>query len=152
MESKPSQRIEFTLPSERKATTISITSEMYLEGRLYSSQIWATKDEAKRAKKLIAYGENTYGNPNPIVYTFQDEEGRDCILVGDGHHRVGYAIVEGIPLTAEVDAKLGVIEQEMLQNPKKTAQRFAVLGIEGIYPFKSFMNSFIEIRVNGNGK
>lgn len=151
METQPRHRIEFTPPAEREAHKLPVTATMFLEGRLYASQNWAKASGVKRAKDFVSGMANIYKPSEPVVaYAFQDEEGRECILMGDGHHRVGESLIEGKKIEAEIDAKLGILGKDLLEDPKKAAQAFGVIGIEGIWPFKTFMSRFTDARIDLN--
>lgn len=142
-----STRIDFTPPAERASRTTVIDGHVFHEGRLFASQDWVKKGDIKKATNYVRGVADTYGqNQKPLVYKFTTENGRDCFLVGDSHHRVGIGLLEGIPVTAEIDADLGVVSDELLNDPRSAARKFAVLGIDGIWPYQTFLKKLIEAK------
>lgn len=140
-------KIDFIPRQEREAHKFTVTGDLYLEGRLYATQPWATEPEKRRAINFLAGNNRLYSaKEGPMGYRFRDREGRECILIGDGHHRTGESIVEGKGIGVEIDADLGVLTPEILVNPHLAAQKLAVLGLEGIWPFQTFMDEFTAIR------
>lgn len=140
-------RVKLIPKEERESTTTILGANMYTTGKMWASQSWAKKADVKRAQDFFQ-GKDTYGNKKPLVYRFTNPEGETCYLIGDGHHRAGEALIEGKDLQAQIDADLGTIEQELLDNPRLAAQKFAVLGIEGIWQFREFMRIFTDVRID----
>lgn len=142
-----STRIDFTPPAERANRTAVIDGHVFHEGRLFASQDWAKKGDIKKATNYVRGVADTYGpNQKPLVYKFATEDGKECYLVGDAHHRIGIGLAEGVPITAEIDADLGMISKELLNDPGMAARKFGVLGIDGIWPYQVFMKKLIEAR------
>lgn len=148
MESSSSS-IEFIKPMEKETSKFIVTPEVFHEGRLFASQNWVTPGDIRKAHAL-AEGNDLYGEEEVMGYSFTDSEGRACFLVGDGHHRAAVFLAEGKELSATIDARIKVTP-EMLLNPSLAAQKLAILGIEGIWPFRDFMKEFVEVKVNMNG-
>ncbi len=140
-------KIDFIARAEREANKVTVTGSLMHEGRLFATQMWATEPEKRRAVNFLAGDSNLYNSKeNPMGYRFRDVKGLECILIGDGHHRTGESIIEGKGIEIEIDADLGTIPPEMLNNPKLAAQKLAVLGLDGIWPFEVFMEAFNKVR------
>lgn len=148
---RPSERIKFT-PKDVEPVRVVLDGALYSEGRLFASQTWINKGDMRKAYEYVK-GNDTYGEKQkPLIYEFTDAEGRVCYLVGDSQHRTAVGLLEGKPITATVDQNLGVVEEELMGNPNLAAQRYAILGIDGIWPFKVFMEKFVEAKINMGAK
>ncbi len=124
---------------------ILITPEMYLDGKVWASQKWADTGDVRRAMQATVGTHVVYARSDEaLAYSFSDSEGRENILVGNGHHRTAAGIVENTPFEIQIDGDLGVLPQEILENPTLAMQKLAVLGIEGVWPFKTFMVEFVK--------
>ncbi len=138
-------RIKFVPEHEKPKEIIAVTPEMFLEGKVWASQKWADTGDVKRAMQATAGEEVSYTKSDEaLAYSFHDSEGRENILIGNGHHRTAAGIVEGSPYKLQIDGNLGVLSQEILENPNLAMQKLAVLGIEGVWPFKTFMVEFVK--------
>lgn len=145
-------KIEMTPLSERGMRTFTVNAKAYGDGKLFASQDWVKPEDVAKAKKYVA-GENGYGESQRILgFKFIDKNGRECFLIGDGHHRAAAAIVEGRDLEYEIDADLGILPEEILKDPKLAAQKLAILGVKGLWPFQAFMRKFTEVKFDSNGK
>lgn len=136
-------------PKEKLASRgVILDADMYTSGRLYASQIWIKPGDITPAYQYVK-GKDTYGKGHePTVYSFTNKEGEACFLVGDSHHRTAVGLIEGKPITAFIEAELGMIPDKILKDPHLAMQRFAVLGIDGIWPFKDFVQKFVEVKIN----
>lgn len=129
---------------------ILITPDMYLTGRLYASQDWAKRADVEKARAFTQGIIPDYKSPDRSeAYTFHVEADQEIrVLIGNGHHRTAEGLLEGRPYGLEVGAYLGVLSQELLDNPQLAMQKLAVLGIQGVFPFKKFMQKFIDVRID----
>ena len=135
-----------TFKQESPPRQIPITMDMVKDGTLFSSQDWV---EGHKVSKAVAYnnGNSTYKSLHPSAYVFH-YHGRECYLIGDGHHRISDALDRGIPISATTDINLGEIDDDLMRNKNKIQQRFAIFGIETIMPFQYFLNKFINVSSN----
>ena len=67
------------------------------------------------------------------------------MLIGNGNHRVSSAITQGLQIECEKDADFGSLSRGVVEDPRVARIRFAVYGIEGIYPFHEQVNKYKEV-------
>ncbi len=153
LESNGGIKITFLKEGVEQARKVPITPEMYLDGRLFASQKWAKTGDVEKAVALMKGKIPDYRRPDEsVAYSFLNQEGQECILVGNGHHRTAIGIVEGRPYEITIGGELGVLPNELLYNPHLAMQKLAVLGVEGVFPFREFMQEFVKKKTDLYGK
>lgn len=136
-------------PAERKT---AVTAEMFANGEIWASQNWAREADKKKAIAFTRGLIGDYKRPDESeAFVFLTEDGRENILILNGHHRSAQGIVEEKPYEIAIRGGLGVLSPEILQNPQLAAQKLAVLGIEGIWPFRDFIRIYLDVRIDKNG-
>lgn len=109
---------------------------------VFASQPWVNDKDMSRAYQYNSGHSHYKSQEHPTLYRFNNQA-VTAVLIGDGHHRVADAFIRHLPIRLEVDVDFGEIDPRLLTNPGLAAQRFAKYGIEGIWPFATFMEKFM---------
>lgn len=151
-ESNEGIRIKVLKESEEDRR-VTVTPEMYLEGRVWASQKWVKTDDLFKALAFTEGRIPDYKKPDKsLAYVFLDKKRKENILIGNGHHRTAAGIIENKPYEIAVGGSLGILPDKVLHDPILARQKLAVLGVEGVWPFKEFMNEFVRKKTDLRGK
>lgn len=144
LQPNPLEGANYQLSFENGLLTVPLF-EVLLGGDLYATQDWVRDSDIVRAARFNE-GHQTPDYPRfPMVY-WATLNGRIIFIVGDGHHRIADAIINGVPIRAEVDVELPEMSMERLTTPRLAQIKYAKFGLYGIWPFSNFLQRYIERR------
>jgi hypothetical protein len=132
---------EYIIGMSEEGRPLLDTQKIFQDGLLYASQDWIKPWKIIKAQQYNTGDTAIYHNPIPLVYLAK-VDGRIIFVVGDGHHRTADAIINGLPIVAELDNETFNLTEEDLGNPLKAQIKCAKYGIEGIWPFSDFIDAF----------
>ena len=120
---------------------ITVSQVEMRQNRLYASQTWVLPHKTILARD---YNSGVVSMPRllfPQAYSF-NQQGKDCFLIGDGHHRTADALLRGLSLDLDLVGDLGNVSDLLTNLPDKFAIRFATYGFEGIWPFRHYIGKY----------
>ena len=144
-------------PLFERGQTVRIDASFLCSGALLASQLFVKPSDIVPARAYVE-GDTSFYDAPPILYIARlvdVDRIHTYIIVGDGHHRIGTALINGEPIDAVVDYILEDIDLNELalihnMNPgdltitskivrEKIIQRGSYTGISDIIPFPSFI-------------